>query len=255
MISLELFKDILIAWRDGDKKIRLALRVAATLGVLSGSVFAFKYFVAPGWEILDKISFGFLAAAAGLTLLIVAIQETKEEVKKEETTQAAVKRFQENPHDTLAAWDLARDKLERYLDRNLSQVRSIFWLTLIVMVGGFTLISIGAYQAFQAGTEFSASVLTTISGVIVSFIGGTFLILYKSTMTQAKEYVTILERINAVGMSVQILDKIDDSNSDLRHLTTAEVAKQLLCMYSANIAQTQSNTGDLLGGKTPVGKF
>jgi len=62
------------------------------------------------------------------------------------------------------------------------------------------------------------------------------LVLYKSTMAQAKDYVTILERINAVGMSVQILDTLNDGGLDLKHETTADVARQLLTMYSSNHA-------------------
>ncbi|MEZ8918368.1 hypothetical protein AB6D98_23105 [Vibrio lentus] len=47
-------------------------------------------------------------------------------------------------------------------------------------------------------------------------------------MSQAKEYVAILERINAVGMSVQVLDKIEESNTILKDQTIAELSKQLL---------------------------
>src|SRR5437667_120375 len=78
-------------------------------------------------------------------------------------------------------------------------------LIVVVMGMGFALIGIGAYRAFGDPDHFKASVLSSVSGVVVSFIGGTFLVLYKSTMAQAKDYVTILERINAVGMSVHIL--------------------------------------------------
>src|SRR6266851_229292 len=88
--------------------------------------------------------------------------------------------------------------------------------TVVVMTVGFALIGIGAYQAFKNPDHFKASVLSSISGVVVSFIGGTFLVLYKSTMAQAKDYVTILERINAVGMSVQILESINSDATNLK---------------------------------------
>lgn len=65
------------------------------------------------------------------------------------------------------------------------------------------------------------------------------MVLYKATMTQAKNYVTILERINAVGMSVQILGTINDNSNDLKDQTTAEVAKQLLSMYSSDIVKNR----------------
>ena len=51
-------------------------------------------------------------------------------------------------------------------------------------------------------------------------------------MAQAKDYVTILERINAVGMSVQILENIKNQDGNLKDKTTADVAIQLLMIYS-----------------------
>ena len=165
--------------------------------------------------------------------MVFLIQRGKQESRQEARIEAVERRAQENPTETQAAWELARVKLESYLNRNLSQVRSIFWLTVFVMMIGFSLIGCGAYEAFKDVSKFEASILTTASGVIVSFIGGTFLVLYKATMAQAKDYVTILERINAVGMSVQILETIDSNDSALKHRTTADVARQLLAMYSA----------------------
>jgi hypothetical protein len=127
---------------------------------------------------------------------------------------------------------LARAKLEAYLDRNLSQVRAIFWLTVCVMIVGFTLIVVGISLVYRDPLALNASVLSAVSGVIVSFIGATFLTLYKSTMAQAATYVAILERINAVGMSVQILETIKQDAGTLKEQTTADIAKQLLVMYS-----------------------
>ena len=148
--------------------------------------------------------------------------------------EAVEKKVLENPKAPQLAWELAQAKLENYLKQNLSQVALIFSLTTTVMALGFILIGMGAYQAFHhpGQDNFKASVLSSISGVIVSFIGGTFLVVYKSTMAQAKDYVTILERINAVGMSIQILELLDEGDRDLKHQTMAAVATQLLSMYS-----------------------
>jgi hypothetical protein len=58
-------------------------------------------------------------------------------------------------------------------------------------------------------------------------------------MLQAKEYVTILERINAVGMAVQILETIKDDEHNLRQHTTAEVATEMLKMYRGTIQREE----------------
>ena len=50
-------------------------------------------------------------------------------------------------------------------------------------------------------------------------------------MQQAKDYVNVLERINAVGMSVQILESIQQDQSMLKDEAKAELAKKLLELY------------------------
>jgi hypothetical protein len=173
---------------------------------------------------------------ASLLAYLIVRQELRDQQEGNEKIEAAEARLRKNPEEPQLAWDVAREKLERYLDRNLTQVRQIFGLTVFVMLVGFALIGYGTYQAFHDLEHFSASVLSAVSGVVVSFIGGTFLALYKSTMAQASDYVTILERINAVGMSVQILKSLDE-DPVLKREATAEIAKQLLRMYSSGASK------------------
>ena len=50
-------------------------------------------------------------------------------------------------------------------------------------------------------------------------------------MTQAQDYMGIIERINAVGMSVQILDNMSDTSAELKDKTTSDIAQKLLDLY------------------------
>jgi len=149
---------------------------------------------------------------------------------KEHAVELQVRAHPERPQ---LAWDLARIKLESYLDRNLSQVRSIYWLTLVMMIGGFVLISYGIYQATLDPEKLPMSIVASASGVLVSFIGGSFLLIYRSILSQSRGYVSILERINAVGMAVQVIASIPESDSNLKSQTTADLAMQLLNLYAA----------------------
>lgn len=99
------------------------------------------------------------------------------------------------------------------------------------MLAGFVIIGYGILRVYQLPENFKPSIVVTLSGVIVEFIAATFLIVYRSTMEQAREYVNILERINAVGMSVQILESIEDTGTGLRDKTRAEIANGLLSLY------------------------
>lgn len=182
-----------------------------------------------------------MAVGALLTVVTTTLQRVEETDRNRFRIDLAEKNVAANPDKPQLVWELAQVKLESYLTRNLSQVRSIFALSVFVMLVGFALISIGAYWSLHDEKKFRASVLSAVSGLIVSFIGGTFLVLYKATMAQAKDYVTILERINAVGMSVQILESLSD-NPRLKQESVAEVAKQLLHMYSTSAAGNKRKT-------------
>lgn len=240
--SEEIAKTLVNAWLKGHIKIRLAIAFAAVLGLVCAVFYGVAtdyphYPLIASHPILIK---GFAFMGGGIAIMIVVavvgFQRYTEEAKGDLKIEAAEQRLRDNPEEPQLAWDVAREKLERYLNRNLSQVRSIFLLTVFVMLVGFGLIGFGAYEAFHDPAHFPASVLSAVSGVVVSFIGGTFLVLYKATMAQASDYVTILERINAVGMSVQILKTLDE-DPELKRQSMAEVAKQLLHMYSGGFSR------------------
>jgi hypothetical protein len=80
--------------------------------------------------------------------------------------------------------------------------------------------------------RFGASIVAAASGIVVQFIGATFLLIYKSTMEQARDYVTVLERINAVGMSIQILESIEGEEPQMRNEARSQLARDLLRMYA-----------------------
>lgn len=168
-----------------------------------------------------------------LLVKIIQIEEKRSSrvTQIEQKIEIAEKKVRENPKPE-AVWDLARVTLEKYVDRNLFQVQLIYWLTIVIMTCGFSLIIFGTSKAFTDPKNFNASVLSSVSGILVTFIGGTFLVLFRSTMAQAKEYVTMLERINAVGMSIQIIEGLDDGNKELRDRATADIARNLLTLYA-----------------------
>lgn len=73
--------------------------------------------------------------------------------------------------------------------------------------------------------------LSSGCGALLNFIGATFLVLYKSTMQQATENVAILERITAVGMSLQVLKQLKDGGEDLFNEGIADLAQEPLKVF------------------------
>jgi sterol desaturase/sphingolipid hydroxylase (fatty acid hydroxylase superfamily) len=181
----------------------------------------------PGLEL-----FGIVAGALTLLGAIVSvIGESRKRLRLDQKLEQAERNAREAPEKAKPAWDLARVTLEAYFNRNLTQVSAIFWLCAAVMVLGFGAMVWGVAQAMRSPDAFAPALLTAGSGVLTELIGATFLFVYKSTMAQAEHYTKTLERINAVGMAMQILDTLtDEANKEdsLKDKTKAEVVKALM---------------------------
>lgn len=237
------FFDILVelvrAWRDGSRRVRFALVMAAVLAAIAFTLLmmADAYLLYP--QRARPIANTLFVVASLIVLTIYARQRSLRQAEGEKRIEQVERRYDEHPTEPKAAWDLARVKLELYLNRNLSQVTAIFWLTSFVMLVGFSLIGIGVWRIYRSPSELAPSALAAISGIVVNLIGATFLTIYRATMQQAKDYVTMLERINAVGMSVQILESIDPAKGDLKAGATADLAKQLLTIYGSSASAAQ----------------
>lgn len=229
---ISFIESLVKAWKRDVKHARAALLLA----VAATAVAIFITLLAESGLVDKKITktlAGVIGVLAGLiTVGVAAYQSLAEQEAREQKIETVEQRLREHPEKPQLAWDLARVKLESYLDRNLSQVRSIYWLTLIVMFCGFGFVSYGLFQASQNPEKLPVSIVAAASGVLISFIGGSFLLIYRSILAQSKEYVTVLERINAVGMAVQVIATIPEASTELKSQTKAELAKQLLTLYA-----------------------
>lgn len=216
-------------FRDGSKAIKATAAVAIMFAFLGFALTTLPL----GEYILERFGQLLLALAAIIWLFIDSGFRAIEQEKIEERIDRAEQAIVEHPEKTRPLWDLARSRLELYFERNLSQIKSIFWITLIVMAAGFVMIGYGINKAFD-NQSINASLLAAASGVLTEFISVTFLFIYRSTMSQASDYVRTLERINAVGMSMQILDSIPDSEAELKNKVRADLVTNILDAFISN---------------------
>ena len=198
-----------------------------------GAVAAFLIVQSP--DVFDKYSIAVTLIFITISLVVVYLKWKKEGEKTalaEQKIERIETKAEKEPEKTKFAWDLARVKLEAYFDRNLSQVRMIFYVAVGVMVIGFAFILWGVSIAIRKPEFIKTSYIAAISGIITEFIGVTFMVIYRSTMTQANQFMEVLERINTVGMAVQILDAIPEKDTELKNSTRAEIVSLLLSVNS-----------------------
>jgi putative ubiquitin-RnfH superfamily antitoxin RatB of RatAB toxin-antitoxin module len=230
--------------------------VLGIIGFSAGGILSFKYLREsnPGMTFFDCLGemlfFGLLLSMLLwlVRLLVMGLQlADKSDIKIE----ALEKKAEEEPDKARPAWDLARVKLEAYFDRNLLQVKMIFYVAVLVMLAGFGFILWGLHAAVINPAQVKLALIASASGVITQFIGLTFMVIYKSTMLQATQFMSVLERINTVGMAVGILDPIKDENGELKDTTRVDIIRLLLATPSVQMSFTPRKRKAKLNNGTP----
>jgi hypothetical protein len=164
-----------------------------------------------------------------------AIKEQKLATRLNEKVEKAQKKAEEHPDKAAPAWELAQATLDKYFQRNLNQVKWIFVVAIFVMLSGFAVILYGVALAGNSNDS-EPSRIAALAGIITEFIGATFIWVYKSTMQQATGFMKILDRINTVGMAVQIVDSMPRGNEEgsLKNKTRADLVALLMATPTLN---------------------
>ena len=174
-------------------------------------------------------------------------QAKKLEQRIFENIHKAEKGVESQPEKARPAWDLSRVYLDAYFNRNINQITYIFWFSVFVMFVGFGVIIWGVSQAIQFPTLIMPAGITVGAGIITDFVGTTFILIYRSTLNQALSYTKALERMNTVGMAMQILDTMpDEAKSDNLKDKTKAILVELLVKqpYSASESVNIEVKGD-----------
>ena len=195
---------------------------------------------------------------SGLAAIIFYALAARSEKALERVRQVRIAglelKLEQEPEKVKFAWDLARITLETYFDRNLNQVRLIFFVAIGVMVAGFGFVLWGIKVAVQNPESVKIAIIASASGILTQFIGLTFMAIYRSTMLQAAQFMKVLERINTVGMAVQILDTMKDTSTELKDLTRVDIIRLLLASPGTQLSlKARSRKGKSPDGGTQQG--
>jgi hypothetical protein len=187
---------------------------------------------------------------------IYYLQRTKKIDKEFQERMRAIRASaNQQPDKARPAWELAVAQMEGYFQRNLSQVQSIFWAAVAVMSVGFLVMLFGVGMAFQQPQNLSTALVSSGAGIITQFIGATFMVIYRSTLGQAAHFMSILERINTVGMAVQVLDGIPETEVATKTALRADVSRILIGAVVETFAKGSARRSDALqGGSKGVSK-
>jgi hypothetical protein len=239
--------ELVPGWRPTREQLLWAIRISVVL-VLLLSVLALvgSVFYITLWDFLRLL---IVPATLVGSVLLITRSIDRGQGRAEKRVVEAEKRVEIAPQQAKPAWDLARATLDQYFQRNLGQIRAIFLLSVIVMLVGFGVICFGVLRAFQSPAALLPATIASLAGVITEFIGATFLFIYRSAIQQAVDYSKSLERINSVGMAMQILDTMPNTPDpgvpdDLKSKTKATLVELLVQQAYEGLKGDQQNTSN-----------
>ena len=112
----------------GGRRMRLLFSLAA-IAIALAIINAVLAENTPDHKRLLNTIGGILGVVGSLLILgIAGYQRALVATERQKVIRKVEERVQEHPHESQAAWELARIKLESYLNRNLMQIRWIFFL-------------------------------------------------------------------------------------------------------------------------------
>lgn len=169
-----------------------------------------------------------LLTCAAITFVYAhSLARLRKQVALAQRLEAAEQSVRQNPDKVAPVWESARLRLEVHFERNLAHSQAVFRVTVGVLLIGFLLVAYGIWQAIDRDSLLPASVLATSAGFLTEIVGAGLLVLYKSMVQQAGQHVSTLERINAVGMALQVLDSIPEGQ-ELKHRLRRDLCLQIV---------------------------
>jgi len=121
---------------------------------------------------------------------------------------------------------MSEKKLGRYYDLNLSHLKWVFYLGIIIIaVGMLLIIGVLIYTfAFAEDVNFIVTILGCISGVLINFLGAIFIHMYTQTVKASTEFHNKLAYTNQLMFANSLIAKIKD-DENLKNETIAEISK------------------------------
>lgn len=116
-----------------------------------------------------------------------------------------------------------------HIRTNQVQLKVIFFLILAIAVMGLIIICIPGLGLFTNNPG-NVNIISLISGGALEVISALALVVYRLSMRQAQSFMLMIERINAVIMSVHILETIEEDQK-MKNEYAAKLAERLLYFY------------------------
>ncbi len=169
----------------------------------------------------------FITSLIGFVLLIfLYILLFKDELQEQIKTKKEIKEEEKNnPEKIKPVLDYAKIELQEQITIIKNQAKIVFIFSIIFLCFGIVAILL---TILKKDIPNKIALITAIGGAITEIIGGVFLVMYKSLISQLNENLKILERLNIIGISIKILDTIAINNKEKINNVKIELTKKII---------------------------
>lgn len=222
-----------------SEKDRNGVIVGLILGILlvflACSIYE-KIFDFPIGQLLVYIT-GFLAFICFVVSIscFFDLKESKKLEKLEEETRREEKEFSQIDPEKRALraekmFRMNQKELMRYYDMNLAQIKFLSGLGIMMIVFGILIVGITLYLYMSIETDKVMLVVGSLSGIIVDFIGATFIKMYTKNIEAAVKFHAKFAESNSLLLANSIANKIEDVKT--RETTLSEISKNIVLSKS-----------------------
>jgi hypothetical protein len=211
-------------WFGGEASDRMLDKIKddiTTVLILAGLVSAaIATYVVPR---LSKLGENISGSGGAAGALLEDLRQERESIRQRAQGSAAVGK----DFDVTTTIELNLNKLNEYYTLNLSQAARSFGMSITLIMAGFGLLCFGIWKVMQAGEgTTTVAVLSSISGILLQFIGGTAFWLYGKSLNQLNLFFAQLVRMQDTMLGIKLVDKI--TGDDNRSRVTESIILKLL---------------------------
>ncbi|WP_137401074.1 TRADD-N-associated membrane domain-containing protein [Echinicola rosea] len=115
-----------------------------------------------------------------------------------------------NHIDVFDSIRLSLNKLEEYYTINTNQARHSFTFSLLAIILGLAVLIAGIMFFYVGSNNITLAAISSISGIIVQFIGGAYFVMYKKSLSQLNRFYEQLIIKQNTMLAINLSESIKD---------------------------------------------
>ena len=213
-------KNIFLNWLFKDDNIYGVIGSVFIIGILIGLWYFVNYLIKAfstyDYNSLIKASIYILFAIPAF-LILKYFHDQSDNVKNEkrridEERRVLQEKLKKENMDIFNSIQNNLNQLQDYYLINTSQAKKSFFFSMLASVLGLLLIFLGIifYYFFNDQYRTTITALTTFSGILSQFIGGSYFILYKKSISQLNFFYSQLIKSQDFMLAIDLSESIED---------------------------------------------